>query len=60
MNLRESVFSGSWYPSNRQACEDQIHQFIEEGKNRSLSVKTRWAASFPTPAGIFRAASPAT
>jgi AmmeMemoRadiSam system protein B len=39
MNLRESVFSGSWYPSSRQACEDQIHQFIEEGKNRSLSVQ---------------------
>ena len=39
MNLRESVFSGSWYPSSRQACEDQIQQFIEEGKNRSLSVE---------------------
>jgi AmmeMemoRadiSam system protein B len=38
MNLRKSVFSGSWYPSDRQACEDQIHQFLEEGKNQSVSV----------------------
>ena len=38
MNLRKSVFSGSWYPSDRQACEDQIHQFLAEGENRSVSV----------------------
>ncbi|BBO69643.1 hypothetical protein DSCA_35730 [Desulfosarcina alkanivorans] len=38
MNLRKSVFSGSWYPSDRKACEDQIHQFIEEGKDRTVAV----------------------
>ncbi len=38
MSLRKSVFSGSWYPSGRQACEDQIHQFLEAGKNQSTSV----------------------
>ncbi|MEE4112303.1 MAG: AmmeMemoRadiSam system protein B [Desulfobacteraceae bacterium] len=38
MNLRKSVFSGSWYPAERQACEDQIHQFLEAGKNQSVSV----------------------
>jgi hypothetical protein len=38
MNLRKSVFSGSWYPSDKQACEDQIRQFLEAGKNRSVSV----------------------
>ncbi|MGA6925403.1 MAG: AmmeMemoRadiSam system protein B [Desulfosarcina sp.] len=40
MNLRKSVFSGSWYPSNRQTCEDQIQRFIEAGKNQSVSVAT--------------------
>lgn len=38
MNLRKSVFSGSWYPSGKQACEDQIRQFLEAGKNHSISV----------------------
>jgi AmmeMemoRadiSam system protein B len=38
MNLRKSVFSGSWYPAERQACEDQIHQFLEAGKNQAVSV----------------------
>ncbi len=38
MNFRKSVFSGSWYPSDKQACEDQIRQFLEAGKNQSVSV----------------------
>ena len=38
MNLRKSVFSGSWYPSDKRACEDQIHQFLEAGKNQSVAV----------------------
>jgi len=40
MNLRKSVFSGSWYPSDRQACEDQIQQFLYAGKKQSVSVAT--------------------
>ena len=38
MNLRKSVFSGSWYPAGDRACEDQIHQFLEAGENRPVSV----------------------
>ena len=38
MNLRKSVFSGSWYPSDQQACEDQIHQFIEAGNSQPVSI----------------------
>ena len=38
MILRKSVFSGSWYPADQKACEDQIHQFLEAGKNKSVSV----------------------
>jgi AmmeMemoRadiSam system protein B len=33
MNLRKSEFSGSWYPATAQACEDQINQFLREGKH---------------------------
>lgn len=32
MNLRKSIFSGSWYPSDRQACEDRIREFVEADK----------------------------
>lgn len=38
MSLRKSVFSGSWYPSGEQACEDQIQQFLQTGQNRSAAV----------------------
>jgi AmmeMemoRadiSam system protein B len=38
MNLRKSVFSGSWYPSDPQACEAQIHRFLEAEKDRSVSL----------------------
>ena len=38
MSLRKSAFSGSWYPSDKKACEDQIRQFLEADKNQSVSV----------------------
>ena len=38
MNLRKSVFSGSWYPAGDRACEDQIRQFLETGINQPVSV----------------------
>jgi len=38
MSLRKSAFSGSWYPADARACEDQIKDFLEEGKNRSPSL----------------------
>ena len=38
MSLRKSVFSGSWYPAESRDCEDQILQFIEEGKNQSTTI----------------------
>jgi len=43
MSLRKSVFSGSWYPADARACEGQIQDFLEEGKNRSTSL--------PSPVG---------
>jgi AmmeMemoRadiSam system protein B len=33
MNLRKSVFSGSWYPADQRSCEDQIRQFLDEGRD---------------------------
>lgn len=38
MNLRKSVFSGSWYPAESRACEDQIRSFLEEGKDQSTTI----------------------
>jgi AmmeMemoRadiSam system protein B len=38
MNLRKSVFSGSWYPAGDKACEDQIQQFLDAGKNQAVSI----------------------
>jgi AmmeMemoRadiSam system protein B len=38
MNLRKSVFSGSWYPARERDCEEQILGFLEEGKTLSVSV----------------------
>jgi len=38
MNLRKSVFSGSWYPADQQACEDQILKFLDAGRNQSVSI----------------------
>mgnify|MGYP000321383092 CR=1 FL=1 len=38
MSLRKSVFSGSWYPADARACENQIQDFLEEGKDRSTSL----------------------
>jgi len=38
MNLRKSVFSGSWYPDRERECESQIHDFLAQGKTLSVST----------------------
>jgi MEMO1 family protein len=38
MDLRKSVFSGSWYPADGRGCEDQIHRFLEAGKDLSVAI----------------------
>ena len=38
MSLRKAVFSGSWYPAGNRACEDQIQQFLTEGKNQTTTI----------------------
>lgn len=38
MSLRKAVFSGSWYPADARACENQILEFLEEGKDRSTNL----------------------
>jgi AmmeMemoRadiSam system protein B len=40
MSLRKALFSGSWYPAEHRACEDQIRQFLEEGKNQTSTIAT--------------------
>lgn len=38
MQLRKSVFSGSWYPAGQRDCDAQIHTFLEDGKTQSVSI----------------------
>lgn len=40
MQLRKSVFSGSWYPADRQSCEAQIRQFLDEGASHATTIET--------------------
>jgi len=37
-NLRKAVFAGSWYPADSRSCEEQIHRFLDAGKDLSVSV----------------------
>ncbi len=38
MDLRKSIFSGSWYPADPHACEAQIKGFLEEGHRYSATI----------------------
>ena len=38
MNLRKAAFSGSWYPAERPACEDQIQTFLEAGHSQTTTI----------------------
>ena len=38
MSLRKALFSGSWYPAGDRDCEDQIRQFLDEGKHRPTTI----------------------
>jgi MEMO1 family protein len=40
MDLRKSVFSGSWYPADARDCETQIKAFLAEGQPTSVSIAT--------------------
>ena len=38
MRLRRSAFAGSWYPSDKQACEAQVRRFLDEGSASSVTI----------------------
>jgi len=40
MNVRKSIFSGSWYPGNASACEKEIQGFLKEYGTETLSERT--------------------
>ncbi|MBW2237984.1 MAG: AmmeMemoRadiSam system protein B [Deltaproteobacteria bacterium] len=40
MNVRKSIFSGSWYPDNASACEKEIQGFLKEYATETLSERT--------------------
>jgi len=37
MNVRKSLFSGSWYPGNASACEKEIKGFLKEYSTETIS-----------------------
>ena len=39
MQLRKSVFAGSWYPADRPSCEAQIRQFLDEGAAYTATIE---------------------
>lgn len=38
MDLRKSIFSGSWYPADPRECEAQIKAFLEEGRRYHTTI----------------------
>ncbi|MBW1607761.1 MAG: AmmeMemoRadiSam system protein B, partial [Deltaproteobacteria bacterium] len=40
MNVRKSIFSGSWYPDNASACEKEIEGFLKEYSTETVSERT--------------------
>lgn len=39
MKVRKSIFSGSWYPGNASACEQEIKGFLREYDTKTMSEK---------------------
>ncbi|MBU0993608.1 MAG: AmmeMemoRadiSam system protein B [Proteobacteria bacterium] len=39
MNARKSIYSGSWYPGSRKACEQEIAAFLIEGYGKKVTGK---------------------
>jgi AmmeMemoRadiSam system protein B len=39
MNVRKSIFSGSWYPGNASACEKEIQGFLKEYGTETISER---------------------
>ncbi len=53
MEIRKSVFSGSWYPSKASECEDMIQQFLMDAKNRRKPMERKYYGGIVPHAGWY-------
>ena len=52
MELRKAAFSGSWYPSQARACEEEIARFLS-GATESPEAGQNWVAGIVPHAGWY-------
>ena len=53
MNVRKSIFSGSWYPDNASACEKEIQGFLKEYRTETISERTLTGGIVPHAGWFF-------
>ncbi|GAB6904224.1 conserved hypothetical protein [Desulfosarcina cetonica] len=53
MQIRKSVFSGSWYPASQRECEARIRDFLAEGSTYSVSTTAPVGGVVPHAGWIF-------
>jgi len=53
MNVRKSIFSGSWYPDNASACEKEIEGFLKEYSTETVSERTLTGGIVPHAGWFF-------
>ena len=53
MNVRKSMFSGSWYPGNASACEEEIQGFLKEYPTETISERTLTGGIVPHAGWFF-------
>ena len=53
MNVRKSMFSGSWYPGNASACEKEIQGFLKEYPTETISERTLTGGIVPHAGWFF-------
>lgn len=53
MQIRKSVFSGSWYPASQRECEARIREFLAEGRTYGASNTASVGGVVPHAGWIF-------
>ena len=53
MNVRKSIFSGSWYPGRASSCEKEIEGFLKEYDTDTISKRTLTGGIVPHAGWFF-------
>ena len=53
MNTRKSIYAGSWYPGNKEACKEEIVSFLKEGAHQSNQYQHAVAGIVPHAGWFF-------